>query len=317
MLGIQQIPYPDFRVGDEIQIDLPDHIGQGYVKFLSLSSGIQLKFTDITLNRMTRFEYTDFPPTMGFGFFLSGDAIFSTNVKRDIKLVRSGHSLAYRLDSPNIQDTFNMKRINRLILMMAPQVFQSFADRDREGAFLSLRHLSPSEFLLSDLTPAMRSVLLQIMNCTYQGMTREIFMESKILELMAYKLDQLNTEKRRTREQITPPAEDIEKARYAGELMTRNLETPPSISKLAGQVGMCQSRLYRSFKMAYGMTPFDYLKVQRLEEARRLLDRREMNVTEVAYAVGYSNLSHFSKAFRQFTGCPPKQYHKSRLNILS
>ena len=311
MIRAQPIPYQQVRAGTESQISLPPHIGRGYVRFLGCSSGMQLMLSDFTLNAPTRFEHEDFPPIFGFGFFLSGDFLIDINGVKHADTIRAGQSGAYHYDG-RIKDTYGVRRAIRLILMAEPQTFQNFLAGDREDAFLSLRQLAPSRFLLNDLTPAMRCVLLQLMACPYQGLTRDFFLQSKVLELISYKLDQLESERSRTPIRTGLKAGEMDRIRYAGELMARNLAAPPGVAELAGQVGMCQSRLHRCFKEVFGMTPFDYLRRERLEAARRLLDQGGKNVTEIAYAVGYSSLSHFSKAFRRYTGCLPGQYRRRR-----
>ncbi|PIE63560.1 MAG: hypothetical protein CSA26_12405 [Desulfobacterales bacterium] len=55
----------------------------------------------------------------------------------------------------------------------------------------------------------------------------------------------------------------------------------------------------------------EYLHILRLEKARELIASREYNVTGAAFAVGYSSLSHFSKAFRQEFGITPKALQKT------
>ena len=307
MLRLQLAPNQHNGTGKESQINLPPSIGRGCVKTMALNSGFQLSLSDFTLNAATRFEYTNFPTVLGFGFCLSGDIGSQIDGFKHADAIRAGQSAAFHFDSHGMRETVGTQRVVRLNIMMEPQAFRAFLERDHEGAFPALHRLGDRpQRVFGKLTPAMRDVLRQIMECRYQGLTRDCFLESKVLELMAYKLDQLESER--------PPnpsglrSEDIDKAHYAGELMTRDLEDPPSIAELSRRVGICQSRLYSCFKEVHGMTPFDYLRQKRLERACRLLDQGEMNVTEIAYAVGYTSLSHFSKAFRQYTGCLPRQY---------
>jgi AraC-like DNA-binding protein len=280
---------------------------------IALQSGIQLSISDFKLSSATMIEYGDFPTVFGFGFCLAGDISNHPDGFKDADPIRAGQSAAFHFDSRNMRETVGTRRVVRLNIMMEPQAFHALLERDEDGAFSALHRLKHRpQRVFGTLTPAMRCSLMQIMDCPYQGLTRAYFLESKVLELMACKLDQLESEQSRTGNRTGLRAEDIDRARYAGELMTRSLENPPGIAELASQVGMCQSRLYRCFKEVYGVTPFEYLRHKRLETARRLLDRNEMNVTHVAYTVGYSSLSHFTKAFKQHTGYLPGRRGKNR-----
>ncbi len=311
MLKLKLTPDHRNEADAERRIALPDDIGRGCVKTMTLNSGIQLSLSDFTLNAATRFEYNGFPAVFGFGFCLSGDISSQPGGFKNADPIRAGQSAAFHFDGCNMREIVGTQRVLRLNIMMEPQAFQSFLARDDEGAFPALHRLRRRpQRVFGALTPAMRCVLLQIAECTYQGLTRDFFLESKVLELIAYKLEQLDNAQFHTRNRPGARTKDIDKVRYAGELMTRNLESPPGIVELARQVGMCQSRLYRCFKEVYGVTPFDYLRHKRMEMASRLLEQGEMNVTQIAFAVGYSSLSHFSKAFRQYKGYLPGRYRK-------
>jgi AraC-like DNA-binding protein len=83
------------------------------------------------------------------------------------------------------------------------------------------------------------------------------------------------------------------------------LEEPPSLPELARSVGLNEFKLKVGFRTHFGTSVFGYLRAQRMDQARRLLVRGELSVTEVAARVGYSNPSKFAAAFRKHFGRPP------------
>ncbi len=96
----------------------------------------------------------------------------------------------------------------------------------------------------------------------------------------------------------------VDKARTALEA---NLEDPPDLETLAATAGMSLSKLKQVFPLVYGMPPFAYLRMLRMERAMHLLRDEGRSVTEAALEVGYSNLSHFSKTFYEHFGIKPSQ----------
>ena len=106
----------------------------------------------------------------------------------------------------------------------------------------------------------------------------------------------------------TPQKADIEKIRYAAGVLADDLENPPDMTALAHSVGMGRSKFYLCFREVYGLSPFEYLRTQRLEEARRLLQEGAMNVTAAALSVGYSHLSYFAKSFKSMYGLSPREF---------
>ena len=96
-------------------------------------------------------------------------------------------------------------------------------------------------------------------------------------------------------------------------LLERDLVNPPSLEMLATQVGCGAFHLSRTFSQHTGRTVPQYLRQLRLERAAQLLRERRCNVTEAAVSVGYSSLSHFSKAFWEAYGCCPGLYGDPKL----
>jgi AraC-like DNA-binding protein len=91
-------------------------------------------------------------------------------------------------------------------------------------------------------------------------------------------------------------------------LLEENLLEPLSLEELGRKVGCSPFHLSRTFSAEKGMTIPQYLRKLRMERAAELLRSGKYNVTEAAFAVGYSSLSHFSQAFCQTVGCCPGLY---------
>lgn len=84
-----------------------------------------------------------------------------------------------------------------------------------------------------------------------------------------------------------------------------------SLGDLASRFGLDGSYLSRSFKQAAGSNLTVYVARLRVAEAKRLLRRRELSITEVAQAVGYGDYAYFSRVFKKLTGISPRQYREA------
>ena len=81
-----------------------------------------------------------------------------------------------------------------------------------------------------------------------------------------------------------------------------------SVEQLASEVGLSRSQLHRRMKELTGLSASDFVRNIRMEQAARLLRERKVNISQVAYSVGFSSLGTFSKVFKQHFGQPPSEY---------
>lgn len=161
---------------------------------------------------------------------------------------------------------------------------------------------------VGEITPAMFMVLQQLLKPPFQGMMKRIYLESKVLELLALQLNQFS------HHEPTMPAVanlrpiDIEKAYHARDIIMHRAENPPSLLELAQLVDLGDRKLRYCFREVFGTTVFGYLHDYRMEQAKIMLAGSKIQVAEVANAVGYSHLGYFAKAFKQKFGVSPKEF---------
>lgn len=89
------------------------------------------------------------------------------------------------------------------------------------------------------------------------------------------------------------------------ELIRTNLTETLRVPSLAAELGMSVSSFHDHFKTATSMSPLQFQKVLRLQEARRLLLTGSFDATTAASEVGYEDASHFSREYKRLFGAPP------------
>jgi len=87
--------------------------------------------------------------------------------------------------------------------------------------------------------------------------------------------------------------------------MRDNYREPIRVAQLADHAGMSVSVFHRHFRSVTSLTPIQYQKAIRLQEARLILVEGPRNVAGVAHAVGYDSASQFSREYRRAFGSPP------------
>lgn len=102
--------------------------------------------------------------------------------------------------------------------------------------------------------------------------------------------------------------DDLVRLRRARDLMDREYAKPLDVPALARYALMSPGHFSRSFRAAYGETPYGYLMTRRIERAKALLRQGELSVTEVCFAVGCTSLGSFSSRFTELVGESPSAY---------
>ena len=102
--------------------------------------------------------------------------------------------------------------------------------------------------------------------------------------------------------------EDLVRLRRARDTMDRDYAEPLDVPALARVALMSPGHFSRSFRAAYGETPYSYLMTRRIERAKMLLRRGDLTVTEVCFEVGCTSLGSFSSRFTELVGESPSAY---------
>src|ERR1044072_5001328 len=90
--------------------------------------------------------------------------------------------------------------------------------------------------------------------------------------------------------------------------MDRDYAQPLDVPALARVALMSPGHFSRSFRAAYGETPYSYLMTRRIERAKALLRRGDLSVTEICFEVGCTSLGSFSSRFTEVVGESPSAY---------
>ncbi|HOO28959.1 MAG TPA: AraC family transcriptional regulator [Lachnospiraceae bacterium] len=95
------------------------------------------------------------------------------------------------------------------------------------------------------------------------------------------------------------------------DYMTKNISEDLHVSDLASISGYSLSRFKVKFKSEIGVTPAEYINLQKIEAAKKQLTASNCSITDIAYSLGFSSVSYFSSVFKKLTSCTPQHYRKN------
>jgi len=100
--------------------------------------------------------------------------------------------------------------------------------------------------------------------------------------------------------------------RKAVEFFNANYSSDISVGKYAKSIGMSHSHFCHRFKKEMKLSPTEYLRLLKADAAKDLLASTDMTVSQVAYALGFSDPLYFSRVFSSSQGISPKQYRQQK-----
>jgi AraC family transcriptional regulator, transcriptional activator of the genes for pyochelin and ferripyochelin receptors len=302
IVGEQTASTPDLT---DITWQYPAQLGHGSVREIRLREGLVLAIANYQLHQDLIVEVPEREHPLEYEF-----TVIQEHPQQSCSehYFFSGRGLA---DSSTNEDCSGWQILD-VSFHLEPELFRLWmGDRLENAPALVKELVNP---LIQDRytyeaapTVAMQAVMQQILNCPYMGMTQQIYLESKVWELVALHLEQmLNPPQKPLQPSFKP--DDIDRLHYAREILSQHLSDPPSLKGLARQVGLNEFTLKQGFRQVFGTTVFGCLHHYRMERARALLEAGTLNVSEVAREVGFANRGYFAAAFRKKFGTNPKAY---------
>jgi AraC family transcriptional regulator, transcriptional activator of the genes for pyochelin and ferripyochelin receptors len=271
--------------------------------------GIDLVYARFVTER--QLELLDAENDLGISssYVLSGDmeSKFAYN-NRTIQHEKNTHAFQYTPNS-NGRHIIRDKRLDALSIVYDPGYFQSLASSSGmpflENVLNCIERCEPLLVAPGEITlqPGMAALVQQIMQCSFSGLTRYLFIEAKMLELFALQMEQLNSN---TNNKEKWGLADRERLKAVHDYVTQSYLEPLTLTSLCYKFGLNEFKLKKGYKHFFGTTVFSHILKLRMEAARQLLVSGQMTVSEVAYHIGYSNVSSFSEAFKKHFGYLPR-----------
>ncbi len=199
-----------------------------------------------------------------------------------------------------------------LLFYFDDQIIEEFLSNTKVTAF---SNQSVPDHLKFGVVPTINQFATSLLTIYQDNNIRnKQFLDLKILELLYLLNNQASNQKFADfLFRLTLP-----KKRNIKPFMEQNFHKPLKVEDYAYLTGRSMSTFRRDFKAHFNTTPQQWIKDKRIVKAVNLLTEKELSVTELAYEVGYENISYFIKEFKKRVGQSPKQYilalHRNNLN---
>ncbi|RUT07365.1 hypothetical protein DSM106972_026260 [Dulcicalothrix desertica PCC 7102] len=214
----------------EIPLNDPKKLSQGYRRSIEICPGLDFLIDDYTLQEDLTVEVADGTPgsDLELSFSILGDN-YCENTPCGQNFLSSGWSLG----EGGLFKWQAGSRILKFDIHLEVPFFQALIANEIEQLPQQMRRVmdvegEPDYCHFAKTTPAMQNLINQIFNCPYQGITRRLYLESKALELIALRLEQIKSDSSRNISSSLKP-DDVDRIYSARDILINNLDKPPSL----------------------------------------------------------------------------------------
>jgi len=256
-------------------------------------------------------------PAIGFAFYGSGNVELNIHYDDKVKKYHNTKGVAMSFfANPGVEFTHHIsaeKYLQCICILLSIKNIPDLPEEESEVFAKNLYDLVyPQENFVEGPTfymnPDMQYAVDKVFNTSYKESTRMMFLRSQVLELVSHFIALAS--EMVDKENHTIKTQDREKLYQAKDIISQNLESPPSLNELSRLIGLNSYKLKKNFKELFGMPVFKYLQNERLDKAHHLLSSGDFTIQEAAWKVGYESLSSFSTAFLKKFGFRPSEVLK-------
>ncbi|MBF2002171.1 MAG: helix-turn-helix transcriptional regulator [Synechococcales cyanobacterium M58_A2018_015] len=302
----------------EILASLPKQVGQGYFRNLRLRDGLELVIYDLDLHQSLVADFQQssvINSLIKLTFCTSGQCSGSIpGLKSQLTVSAWQTALTASPGAAGILELRAGQTISVVEFLISPAFMMRLIEPYWQSLPPNWQHtlnqdLTDPYLHLSQTTPEIAQILRLIVQCPYQGLIRQLYLEGKALELIALYFAQFAHSPANS-PSVTVRRQDFDALYQAQQILQKNMHDPPALAELAQQVGLNERKLQQGFQQLFGTTVFGLLHDYRMEQARQLIESNQMTIGAIAHAVGIAHRGYFATAFKRKFGSTPKEYLK-------
>lgn len=295
--------------GCESSLSVPDELGAGYFRHVSVSKDLTVGITKLKLNRPIIMHYENYNNQFETTYCLSGHIGYAETGVIETGLKKNEYGVYLKQQSrgmimyPSGEEICSVAIAARgKLLEMLPLYDDCTGAKESRHRNLIHHLMSPQK---SDLP--LHHMFSQLAENQMDDGLQPLIREGIAKTIVAVMWQSSVMTPLNVNGQTSYGFDEYERKAllHAASILEQNYQAPPIISELSRMVGLNEYKLKVGFKAAYDKTVHEYTHAVRMKTAYALLSDNSLNVSQIAYMVGYINASHFSNAFKREYGVNP------------
>jgi len=267
-------------------------------------------------------SYNKTSALIDFGFILSGKISHRLNhgeLSESIEAYSGFSGIGFFPGQKGVAEISSHKPVHILHIHVSPKRLYEMVHDDLQAMphifqKIVTGNFNESYWFKSSMPLSAWAIAFELFNDGSKGLPKKLFLESKALELIAIQLGYFMDKYASDQNGKTFSLSEKERIHAARKLLVQDLTAPPSIRELEQRFSLSHNKLQAGFKSLFGNSVYGYLREYKMQQAHVLLEDAEMNVSKVAWSVGYDNISQFTKAYKKQFGMLPSKYRQDVLS---
>ena len=290
------------------RLEIPEKYGRGYCTGYVFNKYIRMLISNYELYQDLEVENPEIDTSKRVLFFKFQNIFPKSGIEQADKQLSETPSVLIATSRINTDEIISIHSNSATInIEVDTDYLNELLDLSQKSLVLQSLIINTQPLLFEQLVyPSIQKIVDEILTEKVDETFELVFMRIKAEEMVFRLLMEL--EKRDEKQLYSLNGCDIQTIYKIKAQMLDHLGTPPVLNELAVSANMSPSKLKRLFKQIFGNSIFSYYQEFRMKEAARLLKEEKLSVSDVGYQLGFTNLSHFSRVFKEHIGMKPKQY---------
>jgi AraC-like DNA-binding protein len=280
---------------------------------MSPRRGILLFLEEYHLSRDLSVKTNNIRLPLSFSYCLSGRAEWSLDGRSEQFTTRKGQCEAFFAEKNGGETVYGADEPIIIInLMISPVLMKTYLDtasnQSEDDIFFS-KPVSGTDIIYKkmEIPRYMKQLLMQLMRSPCERMSDKLLVQSRVMELVAFQMEQFDSHERTSNNRFEN-ANNLNLISEAKSIIRSSMKSPPSLKSLAHMIGTNETKLKKVFREKCNTTVYGYLTDCRMQKACDLLKDYSRTMSEIGAELGYSERTHFCRAFSRYYGMPPSQY---------
>lgn len=305
----QRLVFTSDRYSDvQFQFEEPG-LASGFIQSIT-APGMRLTEFYISAGKPFQLADTDMSESAESVFILNGGAQSRfQNMNASMQFEKGHHNFQYNKNFAG-EHIIDAAGFHALTITYEMNFLQQFFHTDDTSVLEQLANSVQSKKTYIAANNALHcigriaEVLMQIKQCPFNGITRYLFLESKMMELFVLQMQQAQAAVKR-KDDDDWSSEERDKLYALRNYIQDAYLDEFCLKDLTYKFGLNEFKLKKGYKQLFQTTVFGHVHQLRMQKAKAVLEEKRMNVSEAAFLIGYNNVSSFCTEFKKRFGYSP------------